>query len=368
MQGGLNIAAPAIEAIHCDFLTQHDVEVNVLRLDRIHPSVHGNKWFKFKGNIEKIRQLGSNRVVSFGGAYSNHIYALAALGKILGFKTTGFIRGEIVRPLNPVLAFAHNAGMQLIAISRGDYRRKHEPEFLRQLLADFGDCYVLPEGGSNLLAVKGCEEIVDFLRWPSGVSLANVGAEEGKGDGEEGAGGEDERGEEERGEDGRGEQERGEDERGEDQRHSRGRRFLALSCGTGATIAGIISGLGRQGYGSQVRVIGVSVLKAEAYIAKQVQYWLAQLDAPQPLENGQRSAVNWRVVEDYHCGGYAKSSPELTAFMAEFAGYCEIPLEPVYTGKLFLAIFDMVRRGVIAPGSEVLAIHTGGVMFNQSTA
>ncbi|MCH8264627.1 MAG: pyridoxal-phosphate dependent enzyme [Proteobacteria bacterium] len=338
MQHGLNIAAPAIEGVHCDFLTQHDVDVNVLRLDRIHPSVHGNKWFKLKGNIEQIRQLGSNRVVSFGGAYSNHIYALAALGKLLGFKTTGFIRGEIVRPLNPVLAFADNAGMQLIAISRGDYRRKHEPEFLRQLLADFGDCYLLPEGGSNLLAVKGCEEIVDFLRWPAGVDVANAGAEEGKGD------------------------------RGEGRSTAGGGRFLALSCGTGATIAGIISGLNRQGYGSRVSVIGVSVLKAEAYIAKQVQYWLAQLDARQPLENGQRSAVNWRVVEDYHCGGYGKSSPELTAFMAEFAGYCEIPIEPVYTGKLFLAIFDMIRRGVIAPGSEVLAIHTGGVMFNQPTA
>ena len=333
MQHGLNIAAPAIEAIHCDFLTQQDVTVNVLRLDLIHPSVHGNKWFKLKGNIEKIRQLGSNRVVSFGGAYSNHIYALAALGKMLGFKTTGFIRGGIVRPLNPVLAFADNAGMQLIAISRGDYRRKHEPEFLRQLLADFGDCYLLPEGGSNLLAVKGCEEIVDFLRWPSAVDVANAGAEDGKGD-------------------------RGEGDR----------RFLALSCGTGATVAGIISGLNRQGYGSRVSVIGVSVLKAEAYIAKQVQYWLAQLDARPPLGNGQRSAVNWRIAEDYHCGGYAKSSPELTAFMADFVGYCAIPIEPVYTGKLFLAIFDMIRRGVIAPGSEVLAIHTGGVMFNQPTA
>jgi len=155
-QHGLNIAAPALEAVHCDFLTQHDVQLNVLRLDRIHPSVHGNKWFKLKGNIEQILQLRSKEVVSFGGAYSNHIYALAALGKFLGFKTTGFIRGEIVKPLNPVLAFADNAGMQLIAISRGDYRRKHEPEFLRQLLAAFGDCYVLPEGGSNLPAVRGC--------------------------------------------------------------------------------------------------------------------------------------------------------------------------------------------------------------------
>ncbi|MCH8136924.1 MAG: pyridoxal-phosphate dependent enzyme [Proteobacteria bacterium] len=348
MQHGLNIAAPAIEGVHCDFLTQHDVDLNVLRLDLVHPSVHGNKWFKLKGNIEQIRKLGCNRVVSFGGAYSNHIYALAALGKLLGFKTTGFIRGEIVRPLNPVLAFADNAGMQLVAISRGDYRRKHEPEFLRQLLADFGDCYLLPEGGSNLLAVKGCEEIVDFLRWPSSVDVTNAEVEDGKGNREEGEG--------------------DEDERGEDERQAGGSRILALSCGTGATIAGIISGLKRQGYGSRVSVIGVSVLKAEAYIEKQVDYWLAQLDAQQPLENGQRSVVHWRVAEDYHCGGYRKSSPELTAFMAEFAGYCQIPIEPVYTGKLFLAIFDMIRRGVIARGSEVLAIHTGGVMFNQPTA
>lgn len=343
MQHGLNIAAPAIEAIHCDLLTQRTVRLNVLRLDRIHASVHGNKWFKLKGNIEQIRQLGSKRVVSFGGAYSNHIYALAALGKILGFKTMGFIRGEIVQPLNPVLAFADNAGMQLTAISRGDYRRKHEPVFLRQLLANLGDCYMLPEGGSNLLAVKGCEEIVDFLRWPANAGVASSDSGEATVVSEDGA-------------------------RSEGKSEAGSRRFLALSCGTGATIAGIISGLERQGYGARVKVIGVSVLKAQAYIAKQVQYWLAQLDAQRSPGSSQRRTVNWRIAEDYHCGGYGKSSSELTAFMADFAGYCQIPIEPVYTGKLFLAIFDMIRSGVIPPGSEVLAIHTGGVMFHQSTA
>ena len=166
----LDIAVPVIEAIHCDLLTDRSVSLNVLRLDKIHPTVHGNKWFKLKGNIEQIRRLGLNRVVSFGGAYSNHIYALAAVGELLGFETTGFIRGEIVKPLNPVLAFASRAGMKLISLSRADYRRKHEPEFLRQLLSEFGECYVLPEGGSNLLAVRGCEEIVDYLRWNVGVN------------------------------------------------------------------------------------------------------------------------------------------------------------------------------------------------------
>jgi 1-aminocyclopropane-1-carboxylate deaminase len=343
MQPGLNLAAPTIEAIHCDLLRRHGVELNVLRLDRIHASVHGNKWFKLKGNIEQIRLLGPNRVVSFGGAYSNHIYALAALGKILSFKTTGFIRGGIVRPLNPVLAFAENAGMQLIAIGRGDYRRKHEAEFLRELLVDFGDCYLLPEGGSNLLAVEGCTEIVDFLQWPSNADVAGSDSGEGEAVRENSA-------------------------RVEEKSEAGGRRFLALSCGTGATIAGIIAGLERQGYGSEVSVIGVSVLKAEGYIAKQVQYWLGRLDAQQSLGNGQRSAVHWCIAEDYHCGGYGKSRPELTAFMAEFAGYSQIPIEPVYTAKLFLGIFDMIRRGVIPRGSAILAIHTGGVMFTQGAA
>jgi 1-aminocyclopropane-1-carboxylate deaminase len=334
----LDIAEPAIEAIHCDLLKARGVVLNVLRLDRIHPSIHGNKWFKLKANIDRIRQSGARQVVSFGGAYSNHIYALAAAGKLLDFDTIGFIRVEIVEPLNPVLAFARDAGMRLISISRSDYRRKSEADFQRQLLADFGDCYVLPEGGSNLLAVKGCEEIVDFLRWGTGID---------KTDAERGMAASSEYG-------------------SAVWREQRcGQRIVALSCGTGATVAGIISGLNRRSAEAMPRVIGVSVLKAEDYIAKQVKYWLEQLAAESAGNSRKRSSCEWCISVQYHCGGYAKVSPQLTDFMAEFASYSHIPIEPVYTAKLFLALFEMIRDGEIPAGSEILAIHTGGVVTAQ---
>ena len=143
-----------------------------------------------------------------------------------------------------------------------------------------------------------------------------------------------------------------------------GARVVALSCGTGATIAGIISGLNRQpGFGDTgADVIGVSVVNAKGYIANQVEYWLGQLELEYAGDKEERSACNWRISEQYHGGGYGKISPQLKQFMAEFTSHSQIPIEGVYTGKLFMALFDMIRRGVIPAGSEVLALHTGGII------
>ncbi len=98
-------------------------------------------------------------------AYSNHLYARAAAGRHSGFETIGVIRGEIVEPLNPVLAFASAQGMQLVPLSRADYRLKESAEVIARLRARFGDVEIIPEGGSNLLAVEGCAEIADYLDW-----------------------------------------------------------------------------------------------------------------------------------------------------------------------------------------------------------
>ncbi len=143
------------------------VEVWIKRLDELDPEAHGNKLFKLKYNFEEAHRLGYSTILTFGGAYSNHIAATASLGKRAGFQTIGVIRGkelgvDINKTLaqNPTLKRACENGMKLHFVSRSDYREKNQTEFLKKREAQWGDFYRLPEGGTNPLAVKGCEEIL----------------------------------------------------------------------------------------------------------------------------------------------------------------------------------------------------------------
>lgn len=144
-------------------LLPHGIRLTIKREDLLHPHISGNKFRKLKYNVLEAKEQGKTALLTFGGAYSNHIAAAAAAGKEYGFATIGIIRGEeLVDKIgdNPTLSFAEDCGMKFKFISREDYRRKSEPEFLDALKAEFGDCYILPEGGTNALAVKGCEEIL----------------------------------------------------------------------------------------------------------------------------------------------------------------------------------------------------------------
>ncbi|WP_406287366.1 1-aminocyclopropane-1-carboxylate deaminase/D-cysteine desulfhydrase [Embleya sp. NBC_00896] len=133
----------------------------LMRDDLIHPEVPGNKWRKLKYNLEAAHERGHGTLLTFGGAYSNHIRATAAAGHALGLATVGVVRGDELadRPLNPSLAFAVERGMRLVFVDRVTYRAKHTPEVLERLLAAHGPAYVLPEGGSNEAAVRGCAEL-----------------------------------------------------------------------------------------------------------------------------------------------------------------------------------------------------------------
>lgn len=138
-------------------------ELFIRREDLLHPQVSGNKFRKLKYNLLKAEEEAKNTLLTFGGAYSNHISAVAAVANQEGFKSIGIIRGEELSSKiseNPTLSYAQECGMQLCFISRSEYRKKDEPEFLNNLQKEFGDFYMLPEGGTNTLAVKGCEEIL----------------------------------------------------------------------------------------------------------------------------------------------------------------------------------------------------------------
>jgi len=248
-----------------------------------------------KYNLAAASQQNHDTLLTFGGAYSNHIYATAAAGKRLGFRTIGIIRGEAHEQLNTTLQFAHNCGMQLEYIDRTTYRNKNSEEYINSLRKKYGQFYLLPEGGSNSLALKGCAEIVDDI----------------------------------------------------DQEFD----FICSACGTGATLAGIISGLNEQ-----QQAIGFPVLKGGDFLTDDIQNFLQQADV--------KSSTRWRLNTDYHFGGYAKTSTELWTFIEQFKKDFDVPLDGVYTGKMFYGLFDLIKKGFFPKGSRIIAIHTGGLQGN----
>ncbi|MBT2213108.1 1-aminocyclopropane-1-carboxylate deaminase/D-cysteine desulfhydrase [Actinomadura sp. NEAU-AAG7] len=153
--------SPVVE-LEDDRIAAHGVRLFLKRDDLVHPDLPGNKWRKLRHNIAPARERGT--LLTFGGAYSNHIRAAAAAGRLYGFATIGVIRGEEHLPLNDSLAYAQGTGMRLDYLDRAAYRRKHEPDVVAMLRERWGDFYLLPEGGSNARAVRGCAELGAELR------------------------------------------------------------------------------------------------------------------------------------------------------------------------------------------------------------
>lgn len=273
------------------------VTLYLLRTDLNHPHISGNKLFKLKYNIEEASRLHKSTLVTFGGAYSNHIAATAAAGKEYGFQTIGIIRGERPRVLNDVLQFAEKQGMQLQYITREQYRLKEEPGFMAAYFSQLNNSaaqqlnnyYLLPEGGANMPGVKGCTEITAHIPVPFDL--------------------------------------------------------ICCACGTGTTLAGIVLSLKER-----QQALGFQVLKGERYIYKEVQRWLQELEATQG---------NWDVNEDYHFGGYAKQAPELPAFIQWFEQRHAVPLDAVYTGKMMYGIYEEMKKRNVE-GKTIVAVHTGG--------
>lgn len=138
------------------------VQLTIKRLDLIHPQISGNKFFKLKYNLLAAQQQGFSQVLTFGGAFSNHIAATAFAAQHFGFQSIGMIRGEELasQPFNPTLQTAQDLGMQLHFLSRFEYRLRHQAEYLQQLQQQYPQAFIIPEGGSNTLAIQGTQEIL----------------------------------------------------------------------------------------------------------------------------------------------------------------------------------------------------------------
>lgn len=273
-------------------LFPNSISVQIKREDLIHPFVSGNKFRKLKYNLLQAKAENQKTLLTFGGAFSNHIAAVAFAGKERGFKTIGIIRGdELAQKVNenPTLLFAQKCGMQLEFISREEYRLKSELSFIENLKHKFGNFYLIPEGGTNALAIKGCEEIITH----------------------------------------------------EDADFD----YICCSIGTGGTISGLInSALPHQ------KVLGFPALKGD-FLKEEIRNF-AQNE-------------NWELISDYHFGGYGKINAELVLFINHFYAENQIPLDPIYTGKMVYGVIDLIQKNYFPAESKILMIHTGGIQGIQ---
>lgn len=152
-----------VQVISHPLLKMAKVTLSIKRDDLLHPDISGNKWRKLKYNLDYAKNNNITQLLSFGGAFSNHIHALAAAGFHFNFKTTGIIRGEAHYASNPTLSQAQRWHMQLKFVDRKTYRLRDNQDYLNALQLQYPDAYLIPEGGSNQLALRGVEEVISEL-------------------------------------------------------------------------------------------------------------------------------------------------------------------------------------------------------------
>lgn len=259
------------------------------REDLLHPIISGNKFRKLKYNLIQAKKENKDTILTFGGAFSNHIAATAYAGKIQNLKTIGIIRGDELESKineNPTLKFAQECGMKFKFETRENYRIKEDIDYLKTLLNAFGDFYHIPEGGTNELAINGCKEILN------------------------------------------------EDDYTFD--------YICCAIGTSGTISGIIKS-------SQTNqtILGFPSLKG-TFFEKEIHKF-----AP--------NCSNWKIIDDYHFGGYSKVTTELVDFMNTFYTKHKIPLDPIYTGKMVYGVIDLISKNYFPENSKILVVHTGGL-------
>lgn len=284
-----------LQQIKSTLFDEKELEVFIKRDDLIHPVISGNKWRKLKHNIEKFKQGKFDKLLTFGGAYSNHIAATARAGKELGISTIGIIRGdELSEESNQTLSQAFQDGMQLVFTKREEYQLRDEKYYHEELRRRHGHVLIIPEGGSNFYGVMGCQEIgKEFDVNPV---------------------------------------------------------YIITACGTGTTAAGLLL--------NQTKVIGVSVLKGGDFLKDNIRQLLSNILVDEELDE---TLNRFDLKLDYHFGGYAKNNDDLIDFMKSVKSEFNIPLDHVYTGKMFFALIDLIKEDHFPKGAKIVALHTGGL-------
>jgi 1-aminocyclopropane-1-carboxylate deaminase len=282
------------QLLSSDLYCAKGLQVYLVRSDESHVQVSGNKWYKLKYSLIEAKALGCKHIVSFGGAYSNHIHALAYAAASLGISVTAYIRGQWSED-NQTLRDAKKWGMQLIPLTRAEYREKTSSEFLKEIYARFPNCLIIPEGGSNKNALRGVAELTTSIE----NELPSLD-------------------------------------------------YLITACGTGGTLAGLISGAV-----STNTLLGIPVLKGAGFIRNDVQ---ALLDV-----SGIASAVNWQLDLDGHYGGYGKVKTDHLKIMTELEQHHDVVLEPVYVAKMWRRFDELVAADYFVAGMRIAMLHSGGL-------
>lgn len=283
IQSHLNIPSP-LTPVTTSWSQASGISLFIKRDDLIHPLISGNKWRKLSGIFQYHKAAMYREVVTYGGAFSNHLVATAASCAILKIPCTGIVRGEEPKNDNQVLKLCRAYGMRLTYVTREVYKEVNRTNGVHNATLH------IPEGGACEHGTIGCQDILKE------VDLSNVAK-------------------------------------------------VFVACGTGTTIAGMASYLNT--ISSKTKLCGIQVLKGEGYIAAD----LAR----------DYNITNVKIYDQYHCGGYAKVSDELLAFIKEFVAETGVLLDPIYTGKMMLAIKKMCLAQDLKNGDKVMAIHTGGL-------
>jgi 1-aminocyclopropane-1-carboxylate deaminase len=281
----LEIFSP-VHQLKNKLFAEQGIEVFIKRDDLIHPIISGNKWRKLKYILKRAQAAQKTHLVTFGGAYSNHLLATAAAAARFGFTSTGIVRGEQVD--NDTLFICRLHGMKLIFTDRDSYRDK--PGQFQKFFGGDEDAIFVDEGGACAEGAKGCSELIDELT---------------------------------------------------DRYH-----HIFCACGTGTTAAGIINGINKNQLHS--RFHGIPVLKNGGFLQKEIEKYLM-------------GTADFDLHTEYHFGGYGKTTDELIGFIKQFVSSSGILIDPVYTGKMLFALYDLAGKGYFKKGERILAIHTGGI-------
>jgi D-cysteine desulfhydrase len=280
-----------------------------LRLDRIHPVISGNKWFKLKYHIQEALIQNKKGILTFGGAWSNHLVATALACRQAGLACIGIIRGEAPATPSATLQEVQEYGMQLEFISREAY--SDEAAIIPALQEKYPEYFIVPQGGQSHLGVLGAAEILQ---------LAPI----------------------------------------ESYSH------ICCATGTGTMLAGLVhAALPHQ------HVIGICSLKMPDGENNSLNAFVkpyAQAPLPTSPRSGGGAHKKYAIFYDYHFGGYARKTSELISFMNSIYQKHKLPTDFVYTGKLLFGILHLVQNDYFQPGSRILMVHSGGLQGNRSLA
>ena len=298
----IDLKKSVLQVIESPFLKERGIELSIKRDDLLHEEISGNKWRKLKFNIEKCLHQKSDGVLTFGGAYSNHLVATAAACSSAGLKGIGIVRGdELNSESNDTLRRCSAYGMELQFISRAEYGLRNERFYQEELLVENANCHIVPEGGANYLGMIGCQEIISEL--------------------------------------------------------TNDFDSIIVAQGTTTTSCGLALGLSEH-----QKMYVVPALKGFNSIEEMEALFLKSALSQDVVDQLKEQTV---VCDQYHFGGYGKYTQELLEFIHDFYLQHNVKLDPVYTGKAMFAFMDLAKSGTF-DGQKIVFLHTGGIQGSQS--